>query len=175
MPSAGRVGHHPMAGVPHRGYRDAMTKQSLGTTGMAGLVIGASLLVTLTGCMVEGSNQGRGYRSRPLVQVQAPMVITDDYDYYPGYETYYSRNRHEYVYRDGNAWVRRSEPRGVTVSALLALPSVRVDFHDSPELHHSSVVRSYPKNWAPPGKRLENRGNHGEDGKDDRKSDDRRN
>ena len=107
--------------------------------------------------------------------IQAPADALDDYDYFPGYETYYSRNRHEYVYRDGNAWVRRSEPRGVTVSALLALPSVRVDFHDSPELHHSSVVRSYPKNWAPPGKRLENRGNHGEDGKDDRKSDDRRN
>jgi hypothetical protein len=155
-------------------YRGAMTQQNFHTISTAGLVVCAALLATLTGCMVDGSSQGRGYRSRAVVQVNAPM-ITDDYDYYPGYETYYSRNRHEYVYRDGNAWVRRPEPRGVTVSALLALPSVRLDFHDSPELHHSSVARSYPKNWRPPAKRSESRDNHNEGEKSDRRSDDRRN
>ena len=83
----------------------------------------------------------------------------DDYDYYPGYEVYYARNRHEYVYREGNAWVHRPQPPGVSANVLLAAPSVRVDFHDSPERHHDAVVRSYPKNWHQP---------------DDKKNDDRK-
>jgi hypothetical protein len=40
---------------------------------------------------------------------------------------------------------------------------VRVDFHDAPEQHHSSVVKTYPRTWTPPGK--------AHDDKDDRKDD----
>ena len=82
--------------------------------------------------------------------IQAPADALDDYDYFPGYETYYSRNRHEYVYRDNNAWVRRPQPRGISADILLAAPSVRLDFHDSPERHHDNVVRSYPHDWKRP-------------------------
>jgi hypothetical protein len=108
------------------------------------------------------------------VQAQATVVIQDDYDYYPAYETYYSRNRHEFVYREGNTWVRRPEPRGVAVSVLLAAPSVRLDFHDAPEQHHNSVVRSYPKNWAPPGKSRDAKDDRKPEKKDDNKRDDRK-
>jgi hypothetical protein len=24
-----------------------------------------------------------------------------------------------------------------------------MDFHDSPDKHHSDIVRKYPKNWSP--------------------------
>jgi hypothetical protein len=117
------------------------------TADRAGLLIGATLLAALTGCVAEGPGQSSGYRGHPAVQGQVTVMFSDDYDYYPGYETYYSRTRHEYVYRDGNSWVRRSEPQGVAVNVLLAAPSVRMDFRDSPEQHHSTVVQSYPRNW----------------------------
>jgi len=142
-----------------------MTKKFSLTADKAGLIICTVLLAALTGCMTEGSGQRSGYRDRPAVQVQATAVFQDDYDYYPGYETYYSRNRHEYVYRDGNAWVRRPEPRGVTADVLLAAPSVRLDFHDSPEQHHSSVVKSYPKDWKQPAKAHDDKNDRRDDKK----------
>ncbi len=157
-----------------------MTKKIFRPAGTAGFLIGAALLAALTACMVAGSNQRSGYRGSPGVQAQTTVVVQDDYDYYPGYEIYYSRTRNEYVYRDGDAWVRRPEPRGVTASVLLAAPSVRVDFHDSPAVHHSSVVQSYPRNWTPPGKKQDaarddrKPGNKGDQKPGDRKPDDRK-
>ena len=98
------------------------------------------------------------------------MVFDDDYDYYPRYEVYYSRNRREYVYFDRNRWVRSSESRIVSPSVLVASPSVRMDFRDAPERHHANVVRSYPKEWRDPnGGSPEDRRDHRErkDSKDD--------
>jgi hypothetical protein len=77
------------------------------------------------------------------------------------------------MYREGNAWVRRPEPRGVSVNVLLAAPSVRMDFHDSPEQHHSTVVRSYPKTWRQPAKAQDKKDDHRDDKKKDRKDNDR--
>jgi hypothetical protein len=152
-----------------------MTKRIFRPADQAGLIAGTALLAALlTACVIDGSNQSRGYRGSSAVQAQATLVIQDDYDYYPGYEIYYSRNRHEYVYLDGGAWVRRSEPRGITVNVLLAAPSVRVDFHDSPALHHSSVARSYPKNWTPPGKKPDAKDERRPDKKDDQRPDHKR-
>jgi hypothetical protein len=91
------------------------------------------------------------------------VVYQDDYDYYPGYEVYYSRTRREYVYRDGNAWVRRPQPRGISEIELRRAPSVRVDFHDAPEQHHSTVIRTYPRNWTPPGQRRDDRDDRRDD------------
>jgi hypothetical protein len=139
-----------MATVSRADYGQVMTKKNFLPADRIGFLAGMSLLAVLTGCMVEGSSRRGGYRSGPVAQVQTSVVVQDDYDYYPGYETYYSRNRHEYVYREGNAWVRRPEPQGVAVNVLLAAPSVRLDFHDSPEQHHSNVVQSYPKSWKRP-------------------------
>ncbi|MBI4626333.1 MAG: endo-1,4-beta-xylanase [Verrucomicrobia bacterium] len=48
------------------------------------------------------------------------------------------------------------------------------EFQDPPEQHHSTVVRSYPRNWAPPGKRHGDEDDRKEEKKKDKKSDDRR-
>lgn len=122
-----------------------------------GLISAAILSSVLTGCIVRESGR---YQTG---SAQTTVVFEDDYDYYPGYEVYYSRNRHEYVYRDGNTWVRRPGPRGVSVDVLLAAPSVRVDFHDSPAQHHSNVVRSYPRNWQQPAPKNKDRDDHRKD------------
>ncbi len=110
------------------------------------MLAGTALLVLLTGCESDGTAQVTVYGERSTGYGQATVIYEDDYDYYPDYEVYYSRNRREYVYRDGGRWVRRSEPSGVSINVLLALPSIRLDFHDSPEHHHDNVVRRYPRN-----------------------------
>lgn len=140
-----------------------MITKSSRLSASAGLLTVGALLVLLTGCVVDSTNRRTGYRSRSAVQVQTVVVIEDDYDYYPGYEVYYSRNRGEYVYRDGGQWVRRSQPSGVSLNILLAAPSVRVDFRDSPERHHAEVVRTYPRSWK--------RSDSQHDDRNDRKSD----
>lgn len=141
---------------------------------MAGLVLGA---LWLAGCVV--AEPGR-YGARRM-EVAPAVVVTDDYLYYPGYEIYYSDTRHDYIYREGNAWVRRPAPRGVTVNVLRAAPSVRVDFHDSPANHHAVVAREYPRNWAPPARnqraqpaRPEDNRNKKKDEKKNEKKDDRK-
>ena len=135
----------------------------------------AALLVTLTGCMTAGNYPHSGYRQNSEVQVQTVAVLQDDYDYYPGYETYYNRNRHEYVYRDGNAWVRRPAPHGVSADFLMTAPSVRLDFHDSPEQHHNAVIKSYPKTWKQPAKAHDDKASPRDERKDDRRDDEKRN
>lgn len=107
-----------------------------------GWIVCAALLLAVTGCESDGAYYSSS-RSRPSTQV----VYQDDYDYYPRYETYYSRTRHEYVYREGNSWVRRPQPRGVSAEVLVSAPRVRVDFHDSPEQHHAEIVKTYPHDW----------------------------
>jgi len=151
-----------------------MKKRCFRAADTAGFAVGAALLAVLVGCLVNSSGQRGGNRGSPNVQVQATVAVQDDYDYFPGYETYYSRNRHEYVYRDGNNWVRQSAPRGVSASVLLAAPSVRLDFHDSPEQHHASVVRSYPKNWTPPDRNRAVKDDRKPDDKGDNKRDNRK-
>ncbi len=138
----------------------------------ATFIAGTALLVTLAGCIPVGRTSG--YQERPGGQLQTAVVLQDDYDYYPGYEIYYSRNRHEYVYRDGNNWVRRPEPRGVSASVLLAAPSVRLDFHDSPERHNSTVVRSYPKSWKQPAAGHAEKPGQRDDKKNNKKDGDRK-
>jgi hypothetical protein len=76
-------------------------------------------------------------------------VVQDDYVYYPSYGIYYSGSRHQYASLEGGAWISEPAPRGVSVDVLLASPSVRMDFHDSPANHHAAVARQYPKNWKP--------------------------
>ena len=128
-------------------------------TDKVGFMLGAVLLGTLTGCVGYVDGPRAGYYAEPSV-----AVVQDDYVYYPGYEVYYSSSRHQYAYREGSAWVSRPAPRGVSVNVLLASPSVRMDFHDSPAQHHAAIVRQYPKNWAPPGS------NQGQNRKDDKRN-----
>jgi hypothetical protein len=120
-------------------------------TDKVGFVLCAALLGTLTGCITyaDRPRPGSVYAAPPAAETV--VVVQDDYIYYPGYDVYYSNNRRRYVYLEGGAWVSRPAPRGVSVNVLLASPSVRMDFHDSPAGHHAAIVQKYPKNWAPPG------------------------
>ena len=132
----------------------------------AGYVLGAVFLLALTGCVayVDRPPQGSVYVAPPVV------VVQDDYIYYPDYEVYYSSSRHQYAYQEGRAWVSRPAPRGVSVDVLFASPSVRMDFHDSPEHHHAEVVRQYPGHRAQPGSnqgRNDNRKNNPRDQRGD--------
>jgi len=131
-----------------------------------GLVLCAALLGTLTGCV--------GYVDGPRAEVGTTVVVQDDYVYYPGYEVYYSSSRHQYAYREGRAWVSRPAPRGVSVNVLLASPSVRMDFHDSPAQHHAAVVQQYPRNWAPPGSNQGKKENRKDDKPDGRRGNNER-
>lgn len=104
---------------------------------------GALLIAGFAGC---ASDSGY-YRDRPIgYDDRGGVVYEDDYDYYPGYEVYYARNHREFIYRDGDRWVRTTSPR-VPSRVLLSSPSVRVEFRDSPDRHHDYVVRRYPRNW----------------------------
>jgi hypothetical protein len=115
-------------------------------TAATGSVVGALLLGAMTGCVAEFRAPSIGIYADP-----APVVFAaqDDYIYYPGYNVYYSSSRHQYAYMEGGGWVSRPGPRGVSVDVLLASPSVRMDFHDSPANHRAAIARQYPKNWKP--------------------------
>lgn len=160
-----------MVATIRRAYGGGMIKRILRPADYTGLVVCAALSATLTGCIVDGASQHPRYQERPPVQTHVAVVFQDDYDYYPGYEVYYSRSRREYVYLDGGSWVRRSEPRGVSLSVLLAAPSVRMDFRDSPEQHHGTVVRSYPKNWQQADKQHDEKSDEKADRKKGKKGD----
>ncbi len=116
----------------------------------------------VTGCVYDNPNRSVVYRE------PAPVVVVaqDDYVYYPQYEVYYSNSRHQYGYRDGNAWAWRPAPPGISLNVLIASPSVRMNFHDSPERHHVDVVKTYPRNWKQPD---QGHGNKDEHHDDDRK------
>jgi hypothetical protein len=117
------------------------------------LAAGTVLLGALTGCVgyVDGPQQGDVYAQPPAVQVDAGVVVQDDYVYYPGYQVYYNSYRRQYAYQEEGVWVSRPAPRGVSVDVLLASPSVRMTFHDSPANHHAAIARQYPKHWAAAG------------------------
>jgi hypothetical protein len=118
-----------------------------------GSVICIALVGVLTGCAghVDRPSRARVYAPPPPAYVETRVVVQDNYVYYPGYQVYYSSNTRQYVYQDGRSWVSRPAPPRVSANVLFASPSVRLDFHDSPAIHHAKVVRQYPKNWAPPG------------------------
>jgi hypothetical protein len=135
-------------------------------TGRIGLVLCSSLLGALTGCVghVSGPPQGNVYVEPPstFTYVENGVVVPPGYVYYPDYQVYYSGNTRQYTYLEGRSWVSRTAPPRVSTGVLLRSPSVRLDFHDSPALHHAAVVRQYPKHWAPPGSNP----NHGQAHKD---------
>jgi hypothetical protein len=130
-----------------------------------GSVLCTALLGVLTGCIGYGDRpppQARAYAPPPPVYVESAVVVQDNYVYYPGYQVYYGGNTRQYVYLEGRSWVSRPAPPHVSVDVLFASPSVRLDFHDSPAIHHAAVVRQYPQHWAPPGSGHGNQEGHDE-------------
>ena len=130
--------------------------------GKVGFVLCATLAGALSGCVgyVDGPRGGGAYIDSPPAYGQSEVVVQPDYVYYPAYEVYYSSNTRQYVYRQGRSWVSRPEPPRVSANVLFTSPSVRLDFHDSPAIHHAAVVRQYPRHWAPPAETRGNREGH---------------
>jgi hypothetical protein len=135
-----------------------------------GCLLGVALGGGLMGCVSHGHppRHAREYAPPPPVYVESGAAVQHTYVYYPAYQVYYSSNNRQYVYQDGRSWVWRPAPPRVSVDVLFASPSVRLDFHDSPAAHHATVVRQYPKHWAPPG----SSSNHGQGKKGKGKEDD---
>jgi hypothetical protein len=125
------------------------TQPHFSNVGLAGIVAGGVLLLaTFTACNRDQSHPPAPPQAPPPPVVMAPgvEVLPDDYVYYPEYEVYYSNTRHLYYYADGGAWVWRAQPPPlVAVEILRASPSVPMDFHDSPALHHAEIVGRYPR------------------------------
>jgi hypothetical protein len=143
---------------------------TVGGSSLLGIIAGSALLLATGGCLSDG----QAYRAEPSGRLRTAGVYVDDYDYFPGYEVYYSRNTHEYYYREGSTWISRPQPRGVTVEVLLAAPSVRMDFHDAPQAHHNTVVQTYPRNWKRPETNHDAKDERKDDRRADRKDDDRK-
>ncbi len=100
--------------------------------------------------LLLGAGWLAGCAGTASVQTLAPRSGFENYVYYPNYEVYYARNRRQYVYRNGEAWMTSRKPVGVGAGELLGSPSVRLEFHDPPAAHHAEVTRMYPRNWTPP-------------------------
>lgn len=132
-------------------------------TDKIGFAFCIALIGILTGCASQ-SYQDRPSPGSVYVEPapQTIVVVQDNYVYYPGYDVYYNSNRRQYFYEEQGRWVTRQAPRGVPVNVLLASPSVRMDFHDSPASHHAAMVQKYPKNWTPPGSNHDQHSEHGE-------------
>ncbi|MGB7768558.1 MAG: hypothetical protein WBN22_06855 [Verrucomicrobiia bacterium] len=125
-------------------------------THKAGFVLGAVLLAALTEGVSYAGGLSVGITVTPPVVVVAPpvvvaptVVVPDDYVYYPNYGVYYNSHRHQYYYLRGDTWIWAPAPEGVTVGVLLASPSVRMAWHDSPANHHKEMLQKYPRNWKP--------------------------
>jgi hypothetical protein len=114
----------------------------------AGTVSSAAFLVVLAGYAGSANGQGVEIRITPPAVVAAPVVVQDNYVYYPRYGIYYNRGRHQYAYMKGDTWINVPAPSDVSVEVLQASPSVDMDFHDSPARHHAATLRMYPRNWT---------------------------
>jgi hypothetical protein len=124
----------------------------------AGFVLGAVLLAALTKDVGSASAQGIAITVTP--PGVAPVVVSDDYVYYPNYGVYYNSHRQQYHYLRDNVWVTQSAPEGVSAAVLLASPGVNMDFHDSPEKHHAEMLKRYPRDWKPAAAHQERREDH---------------
>ena len=148
------AGLYPIEQVLHPAYCQRMNPKTFFPAKSLGLVRSAALWPMLFGC-VSGPGRSSVRVHASSGYTHTGVIMEDDYVYYPGYEVYYSSNRRSYVYRDGRNWVTRPAPPRVAIEVLLASPSLRVDFRDSPERHHADMVKRYPRNWRPAGDRPE--------------------
>jgi hypothetical protein len=115
-------------------------------SGKAGVILNTVLLMALTGWVSDANGQSIQITVPAPVVVVSPVVVAqDNYVYYPNYAVYYNTSRHQYAYMDGGAWVLRPAPMGVSADVLLASPSVKMDFHDSPAKHHAAMAKKFPR------------------------------
>jgi len=151
-PSSDPAGQHPIAEVVRDAYGFGMVGKTFPGAKQAGLALGVLLLLATAGC--SDSPAWGGWSNHPtLARLQASRGVQRNWVYYPTYETYYSSNYQEYVYRltffsGQTAWVTSAEPMApVTPEMLQATPAVDMQFHDSPSSHHAEIAKAFPKDW----------------------------
>ncbi|MDZ4405928.1 hypothetical protein [Prosthecobacter sp.] len=115
-------------------------------SGQVRLLLAATLLLTLTGCVDYLDGPGYGY-NRSYASVYGGF---SNYTYYPRYSTYYHLPTQQYHYHNGSAWVASPRPHGGIPPGLLrSSPSVPLNLPGRPPQHHSQITRSYPRTWSP--------------------------
>ena len=91
-------------------------------------LLSAALVGMLVGCAGtanRSSHQVGGATPPPPAHVQsAAGVLQADYILYPAYRVYHSPRQRHVVFLEGNSWVTRDKPSGVSTAVLLASPSV---------------------------------------------------
>ncbi len=98
-------------------------------------MLGMALVGALTGCaggFNDRSSVIRPTKAPPAHVQNGAGVLQGDYVFYPAYQTYHSRNRSDFVYLEGDAWISRPTPSGVSPEALFASPSVSLGTRDAP-------------------------------------------
>lgn len=154
------VGLDPIASLIVPEYlRPMINKYHLSKFKRLGFVSTLVLLVTFTKSVGSAQAQTAGATVTPPIVV-APVVIQDNFIYYPNYGVYYNSRRHQYHYLKDNVWVSQPVPTGVSVSVLQASPSVNMDFHDAPEKHHAEMLKKYPHDWKPSAVHQEQKQDH---------------
>lgn len=139
------------------------------------LIIGITLLLSMSGCVGYVERPGaRGAYVSAGVRAEAVFIEQEDYVYYPRYQMYYGSRSHQYYYQDGSAWVSRSEPRGVTASVLISAPSVTMEFHDRPALHHAQIIQTYPRTWVKSSGKAEHKTDGRKKSRDDNRDENKR-
>ncbi len=128
-----------------------MINNTFSVHGSATLLVGATLVACLSGCVGDMPHRGAWGSAPKFVVAPAVAVSSDEYVYYPRYAIYFNRTRQQFVSVDAEGWISRSTPVGVAVEVLLDSPSVPMNFNDAPAAHHASVIRQYPRNWPAPG------------------------
>jgi len=127
-------------------YASAMSQKISTFLGRAALVSGATWGLLLSGCVGDMPHRGAwaspAHNKKVLLAYSAP----DEYLYFPEFAIYYNRTQHRYLSFENGVWYNGTEPIRVQVIDLQTSPAVRMAFHDSPMLHHESVVRDYPAN-----------------------------
>lgn len=117
----------------------------------AGLILGAALMITMTGCATQG-DRVVGWQARtksfPHLLERYAFLDQDSYTYFPKYEAYYCHRQHAFAYWSQGAWMLRPTFPGVPQEVFLNSPSVEMVFHDAPDNHHADVLVNYPRTWT---------------------------
>jgi len=123
---------------------------------LAALGAGVAMVLMLAGCAGQANRPPAGatftaadmYVTPP--DLQPGILVTDHYYYYPAWGVYYNTSRSQFSYLQGGAWVLGPVPPGMPINSIMASPSVKLNFRDSPTNHHAETLLKYPANWKPP-------------------------
>ncbi|HRH97390.1 MAG TPA: hypothetical protein PLB55_15730 [Prosthecobacter sp.] len=120
------------------------------------LCLGASLLLTLTGCHARWGMPVQGYGYPPGLSVFAPRAGgSANFTYYPRFEAYYHHATQQFYYPNGKKWEMQPALSGATPQEVRRTPGVPFQFPDHPSKYHPHVKQAFPATWTPSSNRYE--------------------